>query len=348
MYDNDSAGKKASSDFDQTVLLSDHVEGAEHMLDAVAETANGDELDYRPNRGHDSRGNYYERQTDYDWTRSTDVGPNRRFGETLAQQEERHGREAEQARHAETARDAHTDDADREASARQLTTSETERADGFEAEADPRADMDTATLADVNQDAVRVSDETGISRAAASRLVADHAADGGSVFDGVFGALLSARAAMNTPVPVADVNPYAYETTIEGTVTHLIEDPDAPNQYQVAYVEDDDGDTAKVTVWVKSVHGGRMVRTLHEGDRVRICGGKPDEYNGLTTVSVTSDTTMCILDRGDGPAPTGDCRASFGCAGDSPRLAPWDAESDTHAWANQMDMDMAVAVTLGD
>ena len=56
---------------------------------------------------------------------------------------------------------------------------------------------------------------------------------------------------------------------------------------------------------------------LDEGDRVRISGGKPGEYNGTKTVAVTSDTTMCILERGDGPAPTGEARSSFGCHGNS-------------------------------
>ncbi|MFY4816601.1 hypothetical protein ACOJIV_28720, partial [Haloarcula sp. AONF1] len=101
----------------------------------------------------DSRGNFYARQEEaYDWTRSTEVGPDRRFGETLEQQEERHGREAEQARHSEVAR-AHVDGADREASARQLTDAETERADGFRSPADPRQWMDRDTLARVNQQA---------------------------------------------------------------------------------------------------------------------------------------------------------------------------------------------------
>ncbi|WP_434529909.1 hypothetical protein ACODNH_00260 (plasmid) [Haloarcula sp. NS06] len=50
----------------------------------------------------------------YDWTRSTEVGPDRRFSETLEQQEERHGREAEQARHSEIAR-KHANGVDREA-----------------------------------------------------------------------------------------------------------------------------------------------------------------------------------------------------------------------------------------
>ncbi|WP_263654386.1 hypothetical protein [Halomicrobium urmianum] len=39
-----------------------------------------------------------------------------------------------------------------------------------------------------------------------------------------------------------------------------------------------------------------MVRTLLEGERVRIALGKPDEYNSQQTVGVTSDTTTLSLD----------------------------------------------------
>ncbi|MEA5406131.1 hypothetical protein VB773_00090 [Haloarculaceae archaeon H-GB2-1] len=291
------------------------------MLREVAETATGDELDYRPNRGHDSRGSFYRRQNDYDWTRSPDVAPGRRFGETLAQQERRRGREAEQARHAETARDAHEADLNRDAASRQCTTAETSTADGFEPDPDPRATMAQATLATVNRAAKSVSDRTGVSRAAAGRLVANGVRDGRSQCESVFDALDTVREARAAPVPIAEVNPNAYETTIEGRVRHLVDDPATANQYQVAFVEDDAGTAAKVTLWAKSMHG-TMVRTLREGDRVRISSGKPGQYEGLTTVSVTSDSMISVIERGDGPAPTGEGRYSFGSTGDSQSRAP--------------------------
>ena len=341
-----SSGKSVSSDFDQTIQLSARVDGAEHLLQQVAETQSGQELDYRMNRGADSRGNVYAHNEDYNWTRSTEVGPNRRFGETLAMQEERLGREAEQARHSETARSAHADGVDREGSARQLTETQTERADGFESPDDPRAEMDRETLADINQQAATIAEMTPMTRAAASRRLAEYVADGEDLCSAAFSTQLDARAAMDAPTPIDDVSPYGWECTIEGEVTHIINEPDAFNQYQVCYVEDDEGTSAKVTVWAKSVFGGEMVRTLREGDRVRISGGKPDEYGGIKTVAVTSDTTMCILERGDGDAPTGEARSSFGCDGASQTVASWRADSDTHQWANERDMDRAVAVTL--
>ncbi|MDS0223718.1 hypothetical protein NDI54_20455 [Haloarcula sp. S1AR25-5A] len=347
MYASNPSGKKASAS-NQTVSLSTHVEGGpEQLLEQVAETENGDELDFRMNKGSDSRGNYYARQEEaYDWTRSTEVGPNRRFGETLAQQEERHGREAEQARHAEIAR-AHAGSVDREAGNRQLADAMNQRPEHFDHD-DPRAEMDAETLAEVNQQADTISKQTTMTRAAASRLLAEYLDDGENLCSATFSTQLDARAAMDAPTPIADVSPYGWECTVEGEVTHLIQEPDARNQYQVAYVEDDEGTSAKVTVWGKSVHGGEMVRTLHEGDRVRICGGKPGEYNGMKTVAVTSDTLMCVIELGDGPAPTGHGSSMFGSAGDTPTVAPWDAESDTHQWANERDTDRAVAVTLGN
>ncbi|KOX93199.1 hypothetical protein AMS69_12240 [Haloarcula rubripromontorii] len=353
MYATNSSGKNASAS-NQQVPLSTHFEdGPEQLLEAVAETENGNELDFRMNKGSDSRGNYYARQDDYhsyDWTRSTEVGPNRRFGETLEQQEERHGRDAEQARHSEVAR-AHVDGADREASARQLTDAETERADGFRSPADPRQWMDRDTLARINQQAATLADKTSLSRAAASRrlaaLVSGQMGDCDSLYDASFTLFRDAREELQEPTPLADLSPYGYECTVEGEVTHIIEEPDARNQYQVLYIEDDEGTSAKVTVWGKSMHGGEMVRTLHEGDRVRISGGKPDEYDGIKTVAVTSDTLMCIIERGDGPAPTGHGSSMFGSSGESQTVASWEAESDTHAWANERDGDHAVAVTLG-
>lgn len=349
MYASNSPDKKASDDFDQTVHLGARVDGPEHLLQAVAETQNGDELDFRPNRGADSRGNYYARQNDYNWTRSTEVPPGRRYGETLAAQEQRHGEAAELARHRQTARDAHADDIDRARSSRQLTTAETDRDHErlLKRESDPREGMDRETLAEVNERARRIARQTGMTTAAASRQIADAVADGATPLDGELSALNTAREEMNAPVPLAEINPDGYETTVQGEVTHIIRNPTSKTQYQVLYLEDNAGTSAKVTIWDKALHGP-MVRTLREGDRVRICAGKPGEYNGMPTVAVTSRSALLVLERGDGPAPTGDRRASWGCSGESRRTTPWDAESDTHQWINHIDTDEAVAVTLSD
>ena len=54
-----------------------------------------------------------------------------------------------------------------------------------------------------------------------------------------------------------------------------------------------------MTIWKKSAQATR----LHEGDRVRISGGKPGVYKGTPTVAVVYDTRMAVLERGSGPGP---------------------------------------------
>src|SRR5699024_4286555 len=44
---------------------------------------------------------------------------------------------------------------------------------------------------------------------------------------------------------------------------------------------------------------------LHEGDRVRIIDGEPDQYNGRPTLAVSGRTEIQVLEDGDGPAPQG-------------------------------------------
>jgi hypothetical protein len=42
---------------------------------------------------------------------------------------------------------------------------------------------------------------------------------------------------------------------------------------------------------------------LSEGDRVRIVGGKPGTYRGESTLAVTHDTELVLLEEGAGPSP---------------------------------------------
>ncbi|WP_226021926.1 hypothetical protein [Halomicrobium salinisoli] len=347
------SGKKATG-IDQEIRLGAKVEGTETLLEQVAETQHGDELDYRLNRGHDSRGSHYARQTDYDWTRSTEVGPDRRFGETLAQQERRHGREAEQARHRETALDAHNAGIDRAASSRELTTTgqAQRRRDFWERKhlaagrqtvtvpagnhsrtVDPRQSLDRDTLAEINSQAHRIAQRFDVSRAGiARRLAEEFDKQGVDIAGAVLTVLDGLRDDIGVPTPIDDIDPEGESVTVEGRITTLF-DPASPNQYQVGYLGDDAGDRVKVTVWVRSTHGP-MIRTLREGDRVRIVDGKPGQFAGTKTVAVTSETCLCVLEQGDGSAPTGECRVAMGCAGSHVRMAAWRADAPTHQWAN--------------
>jgi hypothetical protein len=97
--------------------------------------------------------------------------------------------------------------------------------------------------------------------------------------------------------PIATLDPWDEVADIEGVVTRLFE-PSAPNIQQVGYVQDDSG-SAKVTIWKKS----EQRAILHEGDRVKIRGGKPGVYKGTPTVAVVYDSRMDVLEEGTGPGP---------------------------------------------
>lgn len=73
---------------------------------------------------------------------------------------------------------------------------------------------------------------------------------------------------------MAGTDPDAKWVTVEGEIPRLFDELATRNQYQVGYLEDNQGTQAKVTIWRRSMFG-TMVRTLSEGDRVRISLGKP-------------------------------------------------------------------------
>ncbi|MDG5775265.1 hypothetical protein VB773_20155 [Haloarculaceae archaeon H-GB2-1] len=60
--------------------------------------------------------------------------------------------------------------------------------------------------------------------------MADRVRNGRSQCECVFDALDTVRDAGAAPVPIAEVAPHAYETTIEGWVRHLVDDSAAANQ----------------------------------------------------------------------------------------------------------------------
>jgi hypothetical protein len=130
---------------------------------------------------------------------------------------------------------------------------------------------------------------------------------GNSFTNAVFAVLDQLADDVTIPTPAAGIDPDDNWVTVEGKITTLF-DPASPTQYQVGYLEDDDGDSIKVTVWARSKYGP-MVRTLREGDRGRISLGNPGEYNGTTTVAATSETCICLLECGDGPAPVRSAQA---------------------------------------
>jgi hypothetical protein len=283
---------------------------ANGILTETAETNHGQEM--RPSVDQEIQG-----KKDYDWTRSTAVGPDRRYGETLASQELRLGEEAEMERYRAKARSAAEAGLEREQSCREQCRAEQvqstkdfwERkhlADGRKhvtipashrtRTVDPRSKLSQKDLAKVNERAARIAESfEALSRADASRRLAEEWEKHGTTFtDAVFTVLDEWADDPTVPIQVAGIDPDAEWTTVEGEITRLFDEPATQNQYQVGYLEDDQGTQAKVTVWRRSTFG-TMVRTLSEGDRVRITLGKPGEYNGQKTVAVTSDTAMIAL-----------------------------------------------------
>jgi hypothetical protein len=334
---------------DMTISLADKVSGPEHILEDVAETQTGDELDFRPNKGIDSRGNYYERQNDYDWTRDPAVGPDRRHGETLAQQERRVSREAEMDRHREVARDADTASLERAASSRaqcgvdttyqQTTVDERPDVDPQE-QADPRGWLQQDELAAVNQVASSLADEMGddiqLGRAGLAKLVAQRVLDGADALDGALAVKQALQRLFDVAETFEEIDVFTtWKTTVEAEVDHLFETP-AVGQYQAGYLEDDKGERRKFVYWSKS-HQSNGMPTLRVGDRVRLEEVMVNEWKGKACLAITGQHTDIIIEeRGDGPMHR------TGQASDDPSKAPWDVESDTHAWVETVDVDRAL------
>jgi hypothetical protein len=331
-----------------TVTMAQKVSGPEHILQEVAETANGDELDFRLNKGKESRGSYYDAQEDYDWARDPDVGPNRRHGETLAAQERRLADEQEMARHSAVAREAHEAGLKRAASSRvqcaavetwhqRTTTDESPTVDSDDS--DPRGWLTQEELAAVNRAAAKLADKYGaqlqMGRAGISRLIAQAVLDGGS--SNVLAAVQDVQESL-TDLPgvvesLADLNPYTTgKTTVEGVVDHLFEIP-GENQYQAGYLNDE-GTRRKFVYWNKSKKADGMP-TIREGDQVRFEEVSVNVYEGQACLAITGDTEIVVRDCSDGP------KHRVGRASD-PHIPPaFSVDSDTHAWVRDIDVERA-------
>lgn len=362
MYDTTLSPKKESpetdAEMDLQVTLAAKIEGGpEQMLAEVADaehdelaptTEDGQPLSFSMNPGKDSRGPAYEREnaTTYDWTRSTQVGHGRLWGETLAQQERRHGREAQQARATARARAAAEADINRPRSSRahararntpyQASTPD-EDPDHEQVRPDPEADdprarMDAETLAQVNKAAQMLADRYGddipAGRPELSRRLARVVADG-------FGPIEALRilrddldSIRGVRQPLSDVSTYQYRATVEGEVVRLFDHP-AARQYQAGFLEGDDGTRRKFIYWQKSKKSTGKP-TLREGDRVRFEDIRVNRYRGQACLAIVGDTEVTRLERGEGDAPR------HGTNRGEVTLPPWSADSDKHAWINHI------------
>ena len=173
---------------------------------------------------------------------------------------------------------------------------------------DPRERLSQAELAQVNKQAARIAKRlgSGPSQAVIGKRLGERVAAGQEITEAVFETVEAIQAEPGVVQPIAAVDSWASEATIEGEVAVLFE-PASNSQQQVGYVEDESGQI-KVTVWEKS----QQKTVLSEGDRVRIYAGKPGSYRGETTLAVTYDTEVTILERGDGPSPIHGSRYGVG------------------------------------
>ncbi|MFD1588219.1 hypothetical protein ACFR9U_14650 [Halorientalis brevis] len=331
-----------------TVAMAQKVSGPEHMLQQVAKTQSGDELDFRPNKGKDSRANYYDVQDDYNWTRDPDVAPARRAGETLAQQERRLAREDELTRHRTLARDAHEAGVNRAQSCRvqnaadtpsQRTTAD-ERPDvGLEDSADPRERLTQDDLAAVNRVAMSLADELGhdvqLGRAGLAKLVARRVRSGADPIGAATAVKRSLQRLPDVAETFTDLDQFTtWKTTVDVTVDKLFAIP-APSQYQAGYVEDANGDRRKFVYWEKS-HKASGMPTLREGDEVRLEDVAVNVWHGQACLAILGDTAITFDKRGDGPAHRSGTRT------DAPTIGPWKVDSDTHAWIETADSERAL------
>ncbi len=208
-------------------------------------------------------------------------------------------------------------------------------------DSDLRASLDTETLAQVNKGAARLAEhfqgETAMSRASFGKCIARHVQEGLDVMNATIAVKATLERMSEIKQPIGSIDPYEqWATTVEAEVITLWA-PKHRSQYQVGLVEDEAGDTAKFTVWFAA--GDKP--TLAVGDRIRAERVRVNAYKGEATLAVVGDTDITILNRGDGPM-TRRKRQS-----DDPTIAPWSVDSDQHAWINHIDMDRAIAVTLG-
>ena len=222
-----------------------------------------------------------------------DTSEDRIHGVTLEQEERIQGREAELERISAKA-ELGTQDG-REERTREVVSEQCSR-DEPEAEArtDPRENLVQSELAEVNKQAMRISERVdgGWSRAVVAEQLAEKVQRGQDVTKAVLETLKEQKAVPGAIVPIADVPDVPVgEVTVEGEITQLWT-PSASNIQQVGLIEDESGRT-KFTVWEKS--GKTVVR---EGQTVRFRAVKKNWYQGRCSLAITGWSRIEFPERG--------------------------------------------------
>jgi hypothetical protein len=364
MYDNNDFGKSVSeeqAEFEDSDIWTDQLEGipvgqsldnAEDIL-AHARTEAHDEPDMpelRPTRAQERQG-----QRDYDWQRDPDL--DHPHGMTLAAEERMLGREQEMKRQRETGRKAAEAGVERARKAREdphvrgigkrladysetPELSDTDQSEGEVTDTDPREGLAQQDLAAVNKLAADLRDELGegadISRASLARCIAAKVARGTSPVSAALSTKRSLQQIPGVKQPLGSIDQWnQWEATVEATVTTLFSPKE--NQRQAGVLKDDSGETVLFTIWLRS----GTFRRLHVGDTVRLERAKVNVYQGDTTLAVTGDTDLRVLERNaDGDAPAAGRQSEA-------RVAPWSVDADDHEWVERLNTDDIVEATLG-
>jgi hypothetical protein len=207
----------------------------------------------------------------------------------------------------------------------------------------PFDDLTQDQLADVNQMAARLDDRfevgTALSRASFSKMLARRVADGESALDALLAVKEAVQKFPDTIQPIAEIDPFdQYQTTVRGTIDVLWQ-PKGEGQYQVGLISDETNEPVKITVWRAA--GDKPL--LREGDTVEVNRAKVNAYQRdgewETTLAVDAECEIHHIEHGDGDAPRS------GRQSDNPTVPAWSADSDTHAWVSDVDMERAVEVT---
>jgi hypothetical protein len=220
-------------------------------------------------------------------------GPDHLFGKTLEQEERIEAREAELehiSAQAELSQQEGRAKRTREVVVKQCGRDEPEPVE----RTDPREKLTQDELAEVNKQAMRISDEVqgGWSRAVVAKQLAEKVQRGEDVTKAVLETLEELKAVPGAIVPIADVPDVPVgEVTVQGEITELWT-PSSSNIQQVGLIEDESGHT-KFTVWEKS--GKTVVR---EGQTVRFRAVKKNWYQGRCSLAITGWSRIEFPDRG--------------------------------------------------
>jgi ssDNA-binding replication factor A large subunit len=222
-----------------------------------------------------------------------DTSEDRIHGVTLEQEERIRAREAELERISAQA-ELGTQDG-REQRTREFVSEQCGRDEPAPAErTDPREMLTQEELAEVNEQAMRISDEVqgGWSRAVVAKQLAEKVQRGRDVTKAVLETLEGLKAAPGAIVPIADVPDVPVgEVTVEGKITQLW-DPSDTSISQVGLIEDDSG-KIKFTIWEAS-----RKTVVSEGETVRFRAVKKNWYQGRCSIAITGWSRIEFPERG--------------------------------------------------